>query len=138
MQVLMYSHYSTKSDVWAAGVVFWEVFSAGERPYISLSGEQTVLYVTEGGRLDKPSNSPSDIFSLMKSCWRENPADRPSFDQIREKLKSKSSIYYYRPIQRTPSPSKQSTNSASLMRKGKSVTPGSDRKRWTLTSKKSF
>jgi serine/threonine protein kinase len=96
-EVLLDSVYSTKSDVWAMGVVFWEVLSHGERPYSSLSGEQTAVYVVEGGRLDKPPGCPPDLFAIMRSCWRRKAEDRPSFAHLSDKLRSKSSIYYVRP-----------------------------------------
>ena len=130
-EVLVDSRYSTKSDVWAAGVVFWEIFSTGERPYASLSGEQTAVYVTEGGRLDKPPRCPPDLYSMMKKCWRDDPDERPSFSQLYDKLKSKSSIYYCCPVR----PLNQNRNSNNLdTAKQMSPAPGKGK---TPTSTKS-
>lgn len=92
-EVLINSRYSSKSDVWAVGVVFWELFSWGERPYASLPGEQTAVYVVEGGRLDKPSECPPDLYQLMRNCWKENPQRRPTFTQLHEQLRIKSCAY---------------------------------------------
>ena len=97
-EVLASSTYSTRSDVWSLGVVFWEVFSTGERPYRSMSAEQAAVYVFDGGRLDRPPSSAPDIYAMMKSCWRASPSDRPSFAMLHDKIKGKSSIYYVSPI----------------------------------------
>lgn len=94
-EVLFESLYSTKSDVWATGVVFWEVFSRGARPYATLTDEETAVFVTEGGRLERPSTCAHNLFSLMKSCWKPLPTDRPSFAAIYEKFKGDSNVYYY-------------------------------------------
>ena len=96
-EVLSDSIYGTKSDVWSLGVVFWEIFSGGDRPYGSLNGEQSAVYIMEGGRLDKPPGCPLDMYSVMRACWRELPEDRPSFTSLYDKLKSKSNIYYSGP-----------------------------------------
>ena len=104
-EVLVDSRYSTKADVWSVGCVFWEIFSGGKRPYSSLSAEQTAVYVTEGGRLDKPPGCALDLFTMMKSCWREFADERPSFSVLYDKLKSKSSVYYSSGVQRRVSTS---------------------------------
>ena len=93
-EVLVDHMYSTKSDVWSLGVVYWEIFSGGDRPYASLSSEQTAIYVTEGGRLEKPPGCSHDLYQLMKSCWKQSPKDRPSMAHLYDRLKSKSSLYY--------------------------------------------
>jgi len=86
-EVLASSDYSTKSDVWAAGVVMWEAFSAGERPYESLTGEQAAVYVTEGGRLYRPALCPEGLYALMVQCWQRNSASRPSFNTLNQQFK---------------------------------------------------
>lgn len=91
-EVLIDSHYSTKSDVWAMGVVLWEVFSRAERPYAALPGEQTAIYVVEGGRLDRPHGCPLDIYQIMRRCWKDDLQDRPTFRELYTKLCNKSSI----------------------------------------------
>jgi len=122
-EVLLDSVYSTKSDVWAMGVVFWEVLSHGERPYSSLSGEQTAVYVVEGGRLDKPPGCPRDLYSIMRSCWRRNAIDRPSFAHLSDKLRSKSSIYYVRPPRTVNDKLNQVRNSVHGLRLNRIVSP---------------
>ena len=93
-EVLCDFTYSTKSDVWSMGVVYWEIFSGGNRPYATLSTEQTAIYVAEGGRLEKPPYCSHDLYTLMKYCWRQNPKDRPTIAHLYDRLKSKSCLFY--------------------------------------------
>lgn len=93
-EVLCSFIYSTKSDVWSMGVVYWEIFSGGARPYASLSAEQTAIYVAEGGRLEKPPYCSHDLYALMKCCWRLNPRDRPTVANLYDRLRSKSCLSY--------------------------------------------
>jgi Protein tyrosine and serine/threonine kinase len=36
---------------------------------------------------DKEAEAQADAVMLMKQCWAEQPADRPSFDDIAKALK---------------------------------------------------
>lgn len=33
-------------------------------------------------RLDRPDLCPREYFDLMKSCWEDDPKDRPTFSEI--------------------------------------------------------
>ena len=77
--------FTTASDVWSLGVVLWEILTLAEHPYIGLSNEQVVTYVTvTGNHLDKPFDTPDYLWEIMKSCWAWNPKNRPSFPAIIE------------------------------------------------------
>ena len=88
-EVLTNFHYTTKSDVWALGVALWEVFTGGERPYESLSAEQTAVYVTEGGRLQKPAPCSDELCSILNDCWQHDLRDRPFPSELLQTMKSK-------------------------------------------------
>jgi len=85
-EVLLRSCYSTRSDLWAAAVVMWEVLTRGQRPYSCLSAEQTAVYVLNGGRLDRPDDCPQQLYVVMTSCWRHSATDRPSSAQLAQRL----------------------------------------------------
>ena len=93
-EVLSEFTYSTKSDVWSLGVVYWEIFSGGGRPYATLSPEQAAIYVVEGGRLEKPAYCTADLYALMKHCWKQNPKDRLTIANLYDRLKNKSCLLY--------------------------------------------
>ena len=112
-EVLLESRYSSKSDVWALGVVVWEVFSQAALPYSSLTtAEEVATFVVGGGRLDRPPGCASDLVGLMRSCWRQRAADRPTFAALHDKIKGKSSIYYTTPMRATR-PARNAGNSIS-------------------------
>ncbi|XP_039631094.1 tyrosine-protein kinase ITK/TSK [Polypterus senegalus] len=78
-EVIQYSKFSSKSDVWSFGVVMWEVFSEGKMPYENRSNGEVVEAVAAGQRLLRPKLASDFIYQLMEWCWKERPEDRPSF-----------------------------------------------------------
>uniref|UniRef100_A0A8C5H2K6 Tyrosine-protein kinase n=1 Tax=Gouania willdenowi TaxID=441366 RepID=A0A8C5H2K6_GOUWI len=59
-EVLHYSKYSSKSDIWSFGVVMWEVYSEGRTPFENRSNVEVVTDITRGIRLYRPHRaSPS-------------------------------------------------------------------------------
>ena len=36
--------------------------------------------------MEKPENCPNEIYELMLKCWEVNPKDRPTFDEIVDKI----------------------------------------------------
>ncbi|XP_076635362.1 anaplastic lymphoma kinase isoform X1 [Colletes latitarsis] len=78
--------FTTKTDVWAFGVLLWEIMSFGYMPYTGCTNRETISMVTSGGRLEKPVGCPDPIYGIMNNCWRPRPEDRPSFATIVERL----------------------------------------------------
>jgi len=79
--------WSEKSDVWAFGVLMWELWSAAEVPYAFVgSDEEVARLVYSGRRLEKPRGCPDGIFALMERCWEEKAARRPSFKELKDEL----------------------------------------------------
>uniref|UniRef100_A0A3Q3FKF6 Inactive tyrosine-protein kinase 7 n=1 Tax=Kryptolebias marmoratus TaxID=37003 RepID=A0A3Q3FKF6_KRYMA len=75
--------FSTKSDVWAFGVLMWEVFSHGEMPYSKLSDDEVLEGLkTRKLKLSVPDGCPSKIYKLMARCWALGLKERPSFTDI--------------------------------------------------------
>ncbi|KAM4848496.1 muscle, skeletal receptor tyrosine-protein kinase isoform 4-T4 [Urocitellus parryii] len=79
---IFYNRYTTESDVWAYGVVLWEIFSYGLQPYYGMAHEEVIYYVRDGHILSCPENCPLELYNLMRLCWSKLPADRPSFPSI--------------------------------------------------------
>ncbi|XP_015429458.1 PREDICTED: ALK tyrosine kinase receptor [Dufourea novaeangliae] len=78
--------FTTKTDVWAFGVLLWEIMSFGYIPYTGCTNRETMAMVTSGGRLEKPAGCPDPIYGIMTRCWHPRPDDRPSFATIVERI----------------------------------------------------
>ncbi|XP_029141548.1 muscle, skeletal receptor tyrosine-protein kinase isoform X4 [Protobothrops mucrosquamatus] len=79
---IFYNRYTTESDVWAYGVVLWEIFAFGMQPYYGMAHEEVIYYVRDGNILSCPDNCPLELYNLMRLCWSKLPSDRPSFAGI--------------------------------------------------------
>ena len=42
--------------------------------------------LSSGTRLPRPNHCPQRLFPFIRNCWNENPLDRPSFTEIKEKM----------------------------------------------------
>merc|ERR1711934_1321979 len=79
--------YSLKSDVWAFGVLLWEIMTSGFLPYNTIGEDREVAQaVLAGERLQKPDKCPDGVYAIMQSCWHRRPKDRPDILDIHAEL----------------------------------------------------
>lgn len=77
---------STLCDVYSFGIVLWEILTA-EIPFKGLQGFQVAWIVVENHeRPIIPSSCPQQLSNLIQQCWQGDPAFRPSFSEILERL----------------------------------------------------
>ncbi|XP_065492119.1 cytoplasmic tyrosine-protein kinase BMX [Caloenas nicobarica] len=81
-EVFHYTKFSSKSDVWAFGILMWEVFTLGKQPYELYDNLQVIEKVSQGYRLYRPQLVSDIIYQIMYNCWHELPEKRPAFYQL--------------------------------------------------------
>lgn len=45
-----------------------------------------MMLLESGGRLEQPDNCSTEFYTLMLQCWLIDPAQRPIFTELAEKL----------------------------------------------------
>ncbi|XP_049826903.1 tyrosine-protein kinase Abl isoform X12 [Schistocerca gregaria] len=85
---LAYNKFSTKSDVWAFGILLWEIATYGMSPYPGVDLTDVYHMLEKGYRMECPPGCPPKIYELMRQCWQWNASDRPSFQEIHHALEN--------------------------------------------------
>ncbi|XP_017343244.1 protein-tyrosine kinase 6b [Ictalurus punctatus] len=85
-EAIEHGRFSNKSDVWSFGVLLHEIYSHGANPYPGMSNKVVVDELKRGYRMPAPSKCPDFIYKIMRSCWSEQPEDRPTFKWLKSEL----------------------------------------------------
>jgi serine/threonine protein kinase len=77
---------SLKSDVYAFGVMVWEVY-ARQDPYIGEDPDAVLkqvadVHATPEKRPEIPEDCPFQVQEIMKAAWHNDPSLRPSFSEL--------------------------------------------------------
>ncbi|KAK3786751.1 hypothetical protein RRG08_000957 [Elysia crispata] len=78
--------FTTQSDIWAFGILMWEVVTLGQKPYPARNNIEVLHFVRDQGKPERPDNCADEMYALMKECWSFNADDRPSFGSLLESL----------------------------------------------------
>lgn len=88
--------FTLKSDVWAFGVVLYEMLTLGQQPYAGLANSQVFSYVCVQKRvMARPKNCPNIFYTMMRACWMFESRDRPCFWQIVEYLRDQTNKKFH-------------------------------------------
>lgn len=77
-----YNRFSTKSDVWAFGIVLMEIITRGRVPYPGMSNTEVLEKIQIGYRMPKPIDCPEHLYNIMLECWQSQPEKRPTFETL--------------------------------------------------------
>eukprot|EP00727_Mastigamoeba_balamuthi_P000168 m51a1_g10148 putative serine threonine kinase (1495) ;mRNA; f:85313-90906 len=89
-EVLVWSQYSEKSDVFGYGMVMYEVLTR-ELPYATTPTMALVPKIVSGQRPPVPADLQgfsAEYVDLMKRCWADKQEDRPAFREALEHLRA--------------------------------------------------
>ncbi|KAL9972466.1 hypothetical protein ACROYT_G018772 [Oculina patagonica] len=78
--------FTSKSDVWSYGVVMWEIGTVGGTPYPLLGNAELMRRLKTGYRMEKPDMCPDNFYAMMLDCWKQDRDERPSFQELLERL----------------------------------------------------
>jgi len=86
--------FTDKSDVWAYGVLLYEIFSNGERPWNDWENKKVATYIRRAQMPDFPARTPSQIVELVKEkIWLLDPTKREGFKYIVARLNQISTVF---------------------------------------------
>lgn len=91
-EALAYNKFSIKSDVWAFGVLLWELATYGMSPYPGVELSQVYELLETSYRMPCPEGCPPPVYDIMKQCWEWEPEKRPRFEYVSARLNGMSDI----------------------------------------------
>jgi len=93
-EAIEFLKFGIKSDVWAFGVVLYEIFTKGKVPYAGTPNGEILKKLKRGERLQR-EDIPVDVYQLMRQCWEILDKKRPTFAELEKDLGSKLSGSYH-------------------------------------------
>ncbi|GBC08963.1 hypothetical protein RclHR1_08500008 [Rhizophagus clarus] len=86
-EVLRHKPYTQASDIYSFSMIMWE-FTSGVPPFNDKAHDpQLTISICKGERPEISENTPQCYIDLMKICWDEDPAKRPSALEIKNIIK---------------------------------------------------
>lgn len=79
--------YDEKSDIYSFGMVLWEIAS-GRIPFAGMTELQILRRIDMRETEEIPDSCPVQYANVIRSCWHQDPAKRPSIAEILESLES--------------------------------------------------
>lgn len=92
VECMSHQIYTFHSDVWAYGILLYEIVTLGGTPYPSVESEKLMSVLQQGYRMEKPKQCSIPLYNLMLDCWKENPRERPTFKQVLSRLQDLSNL----------------------------------------------
>ncbi|KAF8056875.1 hypothetical protein HT031_006219 [Scenedesmus sp. PABB004] len=85
-EVLREGRLSPAADIYALGIMAWEVFTGQTAFKLLHSAQVFEAIMLRGERPPLPPGAPADVAALLGHCWAADPGDRPSAAAVLECL----------------------------------------------------
>ncbi|PIK51671.1 hypothetical protein BSL78_11433 [Apostichopus japonicus] len=89
-EVLAQKEYTQMSDIWAVGVLIWELFSYGAHLPTHKEVAQNERHAME---LCKPEKCPKNIYDAILDSWKHDPRSRPTLMELEHEMTQASASY---------------------------------------------
>ncbi|VDM19935.1 unnamed protein product [Wuchereria bancrofti] len=82
--------FTTKSDVYAFGILIYEVYSCGGKPWPNIAVVQDIIPLVRKGRIMATPSLLNDknVEEIMHQCWKRKAVHRPDFIEIVKRFRT--------------------------------------------------
>ncbi|XP_065899449.1 ephrin type-A receptor 2-like isoform X2 [Dysidea avara] len=94
-EALLYRTYTTASDVWSYGILLYEMWSLGQKPYEDYDNTEVLDKLEKGYRLPPPPGCPREIYCVMIQCWNPQHKLRPTFSNVLRVMSQPSYVLFH-------------------------------------------
>ncbi|KAG0251852.1 hypothetical protein DFQ27_008487, partial [Actinomortierella ambigua] len=75
--------YTTKSDMYALGMVMWEMAAMCTHPFRAMNNNYVVAQAVHGGQRERlPVETPALYQHWVDLCWKQGPSSRPAAHEV--------------------------------------------------------
>ncbi|KAF9967213.1 hypothetical protein BGZ70_010367 [Mortierella alpina] len=74
--------YSAKSDVYALGMVMWEMAAGSTRPYRNHTPDGMIRCIMNGILEEYPDDTPKNYADCIQMCWKQTAEERPAAVEV--------------------------------------------------------
>ena len=85
-EALFHHYFTIKSDVWSFGILLYELITYGQFPYPGMNNTQVIEALQAGYRMPCPMDCPKQLYEIIRQCWKDNAALRPTFATLQWSL----------------------------------------------------
>ena len=85
-EAAMHNRFTIKSDVWSFGILLYELITYGRFPYFGMNDAQVLDALQTGYRMPCPMGCPEHLYWIMRDCWKDDAASRPTFQVLQYEM----------------------------------------------------